>query len=186
MSVPLTRAATSSTGLTGDKNSTITASVTSSTHKCKPKTYMVLKKDRIIPNHNVPVENVPVLITLKDFAVNFMEAIKAGIFTQHEVSEHIGARVKVGSGRNKPGFGSHSRRNNFEEGLDSLGNIIIAQVPIDGLEFYPKAKRAVLFDPSIPMPVSANGMTVGMNRAIAVGDAVFLGHSKRRGVQPGE
>ena len=240
-----------------DKNTTITASVTSSTHERKSKTYIVLKKDRITLNHNVLIENIPIAIVLKalgglsdfeiiqlvagtdqvyqdDFAVNFEEATKAGVFTQQQALEYIGARVKMGTTRTKPAFGGHARRSNVEEGLDALATLIIAHVPIEGLDFYPKAvyvalmvrrvlmashdpklvddrdfvgnkrlelagellsllfedlfkkfvaelktsfdkvmkkaNRAVSFDPSATMPVSANGITAGLNRAIQTGN----------------
>lgn len=239
-----------------DRNATITASVTSSTHERKSKTYIMLKKDRITLNHNVLIENIPIVIVLKalggmsdleiiqlvagsdevyqdDFAVNFEEATKAGVFTQQQALEYIGARVKMGAARSKPGFGNMSRRNNVEEGLDALANIIIAHVPIENLDFYPKAvyvslmvrrvlmasidpklvddrdfvgnKRLELagellsllfedlfkkcvaelkmsfdkvlkkshrtsFDPCTALPVSANGITAGLNRAIQTGN----------------
>ena len=144
-----------------EKNNIISASVTSSTHERKSKTYVTLKKDRIALQHNVLVENIPIIIVLKalgglsdyeimqlaagsdgryqdDFVVNFDEATKAGVFTQQQALEYIGARVKMGT-RNKPQAGMQARRNNVEEGLDALANIIIAHVPIEGLDFYPKA-----------------------------------------------
>ncbi|KAJ2891764.1 putative dna-directed rna polymerase iii subunit rpc2 protein [Zalerion maritima] len=240
-----------------ERNATITASVISSTHERKSKTYIILKKDRITLSHNVLVENIPIVIILKalggmadheiievvagsdevyqdDFAVNFDEATKAGVHTQYQALEYIGARVKMGSSRGRPGFGNHPRRNNVEEGLDALANIIIAHVPIEGVESLPKstyvalmvrrvlmashdpklvddrdfvgnkrlelagellsllfedlfkkcvselkmsfdkimkkANRAVSFDPSTAMPVSANGITAGLNRAIQTGN----------------
>ncbi|KAJ9132280.1 DNA-directed RNA polymerase subunit beta [Pleurostoma richardsiae] len=144
-----------------EKNNIISASVTSSTHERKSKTYVTLKKDRIALQHNVLIENIPIVIVLKalgglsdyeimqlvagsdgryqdDFVVNFDEATKAGVFTQQQALEYIGARVKMGS-RNRPQAGPQPRRNNVEEGLDALANIIIAHVPIEGLDFYPKA-----------------------------------------------
>ncbi|MDA4132924.1 MAG: hypothetical protein OK454_07345, partial [Thaumarchaeota archaeon] len=145
-----------------EKNHVISASVTSSTHERKSKTYVTLKKDRITLQHNVLMENVPITIILKalgglsdfeimqlvagedgryqdDFSVNFDDATRAGVFTQHQALEYIGARVKMGM-KNKPQMGgSQPRRNNVEEGLDALANIIIAHVPIEGLDFYPKA-----------------------------------------------
>ncbi|KAI0124940.1 hypothetical protein BJ170DRAFT_482699 [Xylariales sp. AK1849] len=146
-----------------DKNNIISASVTSSTHERKSKTYVTLKKDRIQLVHNVLVEPLPIIIVLKalgglsdfeimqlvagtdgrfqdDFVVNFEEASKVGVFTQHQALDYIGARVKMG-GRNRPGgIGvPQPRRSNVEEGLDALANIIIAHIPVDGLDFFPKA-----------------------------------------------
>ncbi|RDA93166.1 hypothetical protein CP533_3146 [Ophiocordyceps camponoti-saundersi (nom. inval.)] len=143
-----------------DKNNVISASVTSSTHERKSKTYVTLKKDRILLTHNVLVEGIPIVIVLKalgglsdceimqlvagsdgtyqdEFLLNFFEATKVGVFTQHQALEYIGARVKMGS--RKAQFGPQARRNSIEEGLDALANLIIAHVPIEGLDFYPKA-----------------------------------------------
>ncbi|KAH8770127.1 hypothetical protein F5883DRAFT_493775 [Diaporthe sp. PMI_573] len=144
-----------------EKKELIQASVTSSTHERKSKTYVILKKDRIILRHNVLVEDIPIAIILKalgglsdyevmqlvagsdgryqdDFALNFDEATRVGVFTQQQALEYIGARVRMGS-KGKPQFGPAPRRNNVEEGLDALANIILAHVSIEGLDFYPKA-----------------------------------------------
>lgn len=48
-----------------EKNNIISASVTSSTHERKSKTYVTLKKDRILLTHNVLVEGIPIVIILK-------------------------------------------------------------------------------------------------------------------------
>lgn len=143
-----------------EKNNIISASVTSSTHERKSKTYVTLKKDRISLTHNILIEGIPIVVVLKalgglsdyeimelvagadgnyqdDFLINFDEAAKVGVFTQHQALEYIGARVKMGSKRGF--FGPQVRRNNVEEGLDALANIVIAHVPIEGLDFYPKA-----------------------------------------------
>ncbi|KAI0181970.1 beta and beta-prime subunits of DNA dependent RNA-polymerase [Hypoxylon sp. FL1284] len=145
-----------------EKNSIITASVTSSTHERKSKTYVTLKKDRVVLQHNVLVEAVPIVIVLKafgglsdfeimqliagddgtfqdDFAVNFEEAARAGVFTQQQALDYIGSRVKMGGRVKQPGSPLQARRSSIEEGLDALANIIIAHIPVEGLDFYPKA-----------------------------------------------
>ncbi|KAH9898790.1 RNA polymerase Rpb2 [Xylariomycetidae sp. FL2044] len=145
-----------------EKNNIISASVTSSTHERKSKTYVILKKDRITLQHNVLVEAIPVVIILKalggmsdfeimqlvagsdgrfqdDFVVNFEEATRAGVFTQQQALDYIGSRVKMG-GRGTPfGGGPQARRSNVDQGLDALANIIIAHIPVEGLDFQPKA-----------------------------------------------
>jgi DNA-directed RNA polymerase III subunit RPC2 len=145
-----------------DKNSVISASVTSSTHERKSKTYVTLKKERIVLVHNVLIENIPIVIVLKalgglsdyeimqlvagsdgrfqdDFVVNFEEASKVGVFTQQQALDYIGARVKMGGGKGKPtGGGPQPRRSNVEEAMDALANIIVAHIPVDGLDFHPK------------------------------------------------
>ncbi|TLD25016.1 hypothetical protein PspLS_05716 [Pyricularia sp. CBS 133598] len=145
-----------------EKNNVISASVTSSTHERKSKTYVTLKKERITLAHNTLVEPIPIAIILKalgglpdheiiqlvagedaryqdDFAVNFDDAARAGVFTQQQSLEYIGSRVKMGSNRFKSPGGQAPRRNNAEEGLEALANMIIGHVPILDLDFYPKA-----------------------------------------------
>jgi len=145
-----------------EKNNAISASVTSSTHERKSKTYVNLKKERITLLHNVLIEAIPIVVVLKalggfsdmdimqlvtasdgryqdDFLVNFDEAIKVGVTTQQTALEYIGARVKMGTRSSRPQTGAAPRRNNVEEALDALANIIIAHVPIEGLDFFPKA-----------------------------------------------
>ncbi|KAL2265476.1 hypothetical protein VTJ83DRAFT_6576 [Remersonia thermophila] len=144
-----------------EKTATVSASVTSSTHERKSKTYVILKKDRIVLNHNVLVEPIPIVIILKafgglsdleimelvaggdalyqdDFLINFDEAAKAGVFTQQQALEYVGSRVKMG-GPKKGRSMAAPRRSPVEEGLDALANIIIAHVTIENLDFYPKA-----------------------------------------------
>jgi len=140
---------------------TVQASVTSSTHERKSKTYVALKKDKIHLSHNTLTEPIPIVIILKalgglsdleilelvaggdaryqdDFLINFDEATRVGVFTQQQALEYIGQRCKMGGGRGR-GFGQAVRRNFAEEGLDALSNIIVAHIPVQGLDFYPKA-----------------------------------------------
>lgn len=147
-----------------EKNNITSASVTSSTHERKSKTYVTLKKDRLNLIHNVLTEHIPIVIVLKamsgltdleimqlvagedakfqdDFGVNFEEAAKFGIVTQQQALDYIGSRVKMGSRTPKPGGGSagpQPRRSNVEEALDALANIIVAHIEVEGLDFYPK------------------------------------------------
>ncbi|OBT67980.1 DNA-directed RNA polymerase III subunit C2 [Pseudogymnoascus sp. 23342-1-I1] len=143
---------------TDAKKSMVSASVTSSTHERKSKSYVVMKKERIYLQHNVLTEAVPIVIALKamgiqsdhemlllvagtdatyqdDFAVNFEEAAKLGIFSQQQALEWIGGRVKMGKSR----FGQPQRRNFAQDGLEALANIVITHVPVVGLDFRPKA-----------------------------------------------
>jgi DNA-directed RNA polymerase III subunit RPC2 len=140
------------------KKGIVSASVTSSTHERKSKSYVVMKKERIYMQHNVLQENVPIVIVLKamgiqsdhemlllvagtdstyqdEFSVNFEEAAKLGIYSQQQALEYIGSRVKAG----KRGAGQPQRRNFVADGLDALANIIITHVPVHGLDFRPKA-----------------------------------------------
>jgi DNA-directed RNA polymerase III subunit RPC2 len=121
----------------------------------------LLKKERIYLQHNILQEAIPIVIILKgmgiqsdhellllvagsderyqdEFSVNFEEATKLGIHTQHQALEYIGARVKMGS-RGAKGPGAPQRRNYVGDALEALANIIITHVPVVGLDFRPKA-----------------------------------------------
>lgn len=145
-----------------DDKGGVQASVTSSTHERKSKTYVVLKKDRILLTHNILVEAIPIVIVLKalgglsdydimelvaggdsryqdDFLINFEDAAKAGVYTQQQALEYVGARVKMGGPKKpSPKFSAGPRRNPIEEGLDALSNLIVAHVTVKDLDFYPK------------------------------------------------
>ncbi|KAM3085447.1 DNA-directed RNA polymerase III complex subunit Rpc2 [Clarireedia jacksonii] len=133
----------------------------SSTHERKSKSYVLLKKERIYLQHNILQEAIPIVIILKgmgiqsdhellllvagsderyqdEFSVNFEEATKLGVHTQHQALEYIGARVKMGS-RGAKGPGAPQRRNYVGDALEALANIIITHVPVLGLDFRPKA-----------------------------------------------
>ncbi len=109
---------------------------------------MVLKKERITLQHNILSENIPIVVVLKalsglsdhelmllvagsdmryqdDFAVSFDDAVKAGRVHPAGGLEFIGSRVKMGA-RNKTPAG----RNNVDQALDALANIVIAHVPL--------------------------------------------------------
>ncbi|KAI9647456.1 DNA-directed RNA polymerase III complex subunit Rpc2 [Ciborinia camelliae] len=142
------------------KKGIVSASVTSSTHERKSKSYVMLKKERISLQHNILNEALPIVIVLKamgiqsdhellllvagsderyqdEFSVNFEEATKLGVHTQHQALEYIGARVKMGSRARQPG--GPQRRNYIGDALEALANIIITHVPVVGLDFRPKA-----------------------------------------------
>lgn len=133
----------------------------SSTHERKSKSYVMLKKERISLQHNILQEPIPIVIVLKamgiqsdhemlllvagtdstyqdDFSANFEEATKLNIFSQQQALEYLGSRVKMG-GRPKPAGGGPQKRNLIGDGLEALANIIITHVPVDGLDFRPKA-----------------------------------------------
>ncbi|KAG8215224.1 beta and beta-prime subunits of DNA dependent RNA-polymerase [Butyriboletus roseoflavus] len=135
----------------------VQASCTSSTHGgLKSKTYVVTKKGKIYLRHNSIHEDVPVVIVLKAlgiqsdkeillltagttdayksaFAANLEEAAKLAIFTRHQALEWVGSRVKV----NRKVVGP--RRPAWEEALEALATIVLAHVPVVGLDFRSKA-----------------------------------------------
>lgn len=141
------------------KKGLITASVTSSTHARKSKSYITLKKDLLYMHHNILKEDIPICILLKamgvssdmemmalvagsdstlqeDFAINFEETIKQHIHTQQQALDFIGARIKLSA--KSVGFGQ-TRKNFVQEAVECISNIFIAHVPIKNLNFRPKA-----------------------------------------------
>ncbi|KAJ7682894.1 hypothetical protein B0H17DRAFT_1075295 [Mycena rosella] len=135
----------------------VQASCTSSTHGgLKSKTYVATKKGKIYLRHNCVHEDIPIVIALKAlgiqsdkeillltagttesyknaFATNLEEAAKLGVFTRQQALEYIGSRVKV----NRRVMGP--RRPAWEEALEALATIVLAHVPVDVLDFRPKA-----------------------------------------------
>ncbi|EGO02842.1 hypothetical protein SERLA73DRAFT_84701 [Serpula lacrymans var. lacrymans S7.3] len=135
----------------------VQASCTSSTHGgLKSKTYVATKKGKIYLRHNSIHEDVPIVIALKAlgiqadkeillltagnteayksaFSANLEEAAKLGVFTHHQALEWIGTRVKV----NRKVVGP--RRPAWEEALEALATIVLAHVPVKGLDLRSKA-----------------------------------------------
>ncbi|CAG8980315.1 hypothetical protein HYALB_00013147 [Hymenoscyphus albidus] len=141
------------------KKGIVSASVTSTTHERKSKTYVLMKKERVYLQHNILTEPVPIVVALKamgiqsdhemlllvagddsayqdEFSVNFEECAQLGVFSQHQALEWLGQRVKMGATKK----GSNNRgRNYVGEALEALATIIITHVPVIGLDFRPKA-----------------------------------------------
>jgi len=136
----------------------IQASVTSSTHERKSKSYVLVKKGKIYLRHNVLGEDVPIVIAMKamgiqsdneillltagndetyqdEMTINLEEAAKIGIFTQQQALEFIGARVRI----KRPPLGGPRQRNPQQEALEALASVIITHVPVVALNFRPKA-----------------------------------------------
>ncbi|KAJ2934552.1 hypothetical protein H1R20_g2527, partial [Candolleomyces eurysporus] len=135
----------------------VQASCTSSTHGgLKSKTYVITKKGKIYLRHNSIHEDVPIAIALKAlgiqsdkeillltagnteayktaFSANLEDAAKLGVFTRHQALEYIGTRVKV----NRKVMGP--RRPAWEEALEALATIVLAHVPVKGLDLRAKA-----------------------------------------------
>jgi DNA-directed RNA polymerase III subunit RPC2 len=122
----------------------------------KSKTYVATKKGKIYLRHNSIHEDVPIVIALRAlgiqsdkeillltagnteayknaFAANLEDAAKLGVFTRQQALEYIGTRVKV----NRRVMGP--RRPAWEEALEALATIVLAHVPVNGLDFRSKA-----------------------------------------------
>ncbi|KAF8235853.1 beta and beta-prime subunits of DNA dependent RNA-polymerase [Tricholoma matsutake] len=135
----------------------VQASCTSSTHGgLKSKTYVLTKKGKIYLRHNCTHEDIPIAIALKAlgiqsdkeillltagtteayknaFSASLEEAAKLGVFTRHQALEYIGNRVKINRRVSGP------RRPAWEEALEALATIVLAHVPVSGLDFRSKA-----------------------------------------------
>ena len=117
-----------------------------------------MKNDRMFLKHNVLNEDIPVVLILKAmgvhsdneilvmvagrdatyqdlFSVNFEECAKLGVHTQHEALEYLGARIKLV----RKTVAGMPRRMYSQDALEALRSVIITHVPVEGLNFRPKA-----------------------------------------------
>ncbi|KXN92694.1 DNA-directed RNA polymerase III subunit RPC2, partial [Leucoagaricus sp. SymC.cos] len=165
----------------------VQASCTSSTHGgLKSKTYVATKKGRIYLRHNSIHEDVPVVIALKAlgvqsdkeillltagnteaykiaFSANLEDAAKLGVFTRQQALEYIGTRVKV----NRRVVGP--RRPAWEEALEALATIVLAHVPVSGLDLRPKA---------IFVATMTRRVLMAMNDESMVDDRDYVGNKR--------
>jgi len=134
----------------------VQASVTSSTHERKSKTYVVTKNNKLYLKHNQIQEDIPIVLVMKamgiqsdreilqlvagldsvyqdTFNVNFHECARLQIFTSQQALEYIGSRVRPSKRPMGP------RRTLAQEGMEALATIVLAHVPIENLNFRPKA-----------------------------------------------
>ncbi|ORY78628.1 RNA polymerase III large subunit Rpc2 [Protomyces lactucae-debilis] len=141
-----------------DYKGIVQASVTSSTHERKSKSYVLTKKGKIYLKHNSIAEDIPIVLALKAmglvadkeifelvcghdevyqdlFAVNLEECAKLGIYTQNQALEYIGSKCRM-SRQKSPTNGP--RRAPHEEAIEVLANIVLAHVPVHNLDFRPK------------------------------------------------
>ena len=118
-----------------------------------------MKKDRIYLAHNVLNEDISIVILFKamgvvshqemmlictgtasefqdQFALNFEEAERLGIHTQHQALEYLGSKIKI---LRKPVSSGVARRNHPQEALEALSSVILPHVPAKDLNFKPKA-----------------------------------------------
>lgn len=167
------------------------ASVTSSTHERKSKTYVHLKNGKIHLQHNVLVESIPIVIVMRalmgysdaeimqliagldgayqdDLLCNFHEARALGVYTQKQSLEYIGARVKMG-GKARAAVGPRLKQSNIEEALDALANVIVAHIRVDGLDFHDKGLYIALM---------ARRVLMAKHNAQLVDDKDFVGNKR--------
>ncbi|CUM62894.1 uncharacterized protein PRCAT00000453001 [Priceomyces carsonii] len=139
-----------------EKKNLVQASVTSSTHERKSKTYVITKNGKIYLKHNSIGEDIPIVIVLKAagvtsdleilqiicghdphyqdlFVVNLEEAAKLDIFTQQQALNYIGKRVKTIRKAGTP------KLSQFQEGIEAVATTIIAHITVSDLQFREKA-----------------------------------------------
>lgn len=120
-----------------EKKGIVQASVTSSTHERKSKTYVITKNDKIYLKHNSISEDIPIVIILKAagivsdleilqlvcgsdsnyqdlFVVNFEEAARLEVFTQQQALYYVGKRVKTIRRAGAP------KLSQLQEGIEAL------------------------------------------------------------------
>ena len=149
------------------KREIVQASVTSSTHEKKSKTYVVTKNGKIYLKHNSIADEVPIVIVLKAcgvvsdleimqmvcgndsvyqdiFAVNIEEAARMNIYTQQEALEYIGSRVRTIR---------KQKLTTLQEGIDTVASTVVAHISVEGLDFSPKALYIALMTRRVIMAI---------------------------------
>ncbi|OAL55566.1 beta and beta-prime subunits of DNA dependent RNA-polymerase [Pyrenochaeta sp. DS3sAY3a] len=150
----------------------IQASVTSSTHERRTKTYVIQKKGLMFLRHNTLSEEVPIVFVLKalgvpsdkeillmvagtdsayqdTFSVNFEACVRDGIHTQEKALEYIGHRVKLV----KRPLGQSRMRNYHLEAIECLSNVVLPHVPVEGTNYRSKALYVALMARRVIMAV---------------------------------
>lgn len=168
------------------KKGLVQASVTSSTHERKSKSYVLTKHQKIYLKHNSFHEDIPIAIAFKamgvqsdkeilqlvagnddaykeQFAINLEETARAKVYTRLQALNYIGARVKVSR---RP---MSVRRPVHEEALEALANLVMAHVEVKDLNFRPKA---------IYIAVMVRRVLMCMQDPSAVDDRDYVGNKR--------
>lgn len=133
----------------------IQASVTSSTHERRTKTYVIQKKGLMCLRHNTLSEEIPIVFVFKAMGVqsdkeillliaghdceyqdsfqnNFDACAREGIHTQQQALEYIGHRIKLMRRGGGP-------RNYHLEAIENLAHVILPHVHVTNTNFQSKA-----------------------------------------------
>lgn len=169
------------------KKGIVQASVTSSSHERKSKTYVVTKNNKIYLKHNSISEEVPIVIALKAagiisdleilqlvcgtnqryqelFAINFEDPMKLKILTQKEALTYIGDRVK--SFRR---FGA-PKLTKLEEGVEAIANTVVGHITArDGNDLKEKG---------LYMAIMARRVVMAMDNSKLVDDIDYVGNKR--------
>lgn len=169
-----------------EKKGIVQASVTSSTHERKSKTYVLTKNGRIYLKHNSLSEEIPIVLVLKAsgivsdqeiidlvagpnaayqdlFAVNFEECSKLGVHTQRQALEYLGSKVRTVRRANAP------RLTAVQEGLEAIATTIIAHISVHDLDFREKA---------LYMAIMTRRVIMAMDNPKMVDDRDYVGNKR--------
>ncbi|KAK9468485.1 hypothetical protein V1512DRAFT_106102 [Lipomyces arxii] len=169
-----------------EKKGIFQASVTSSTHERKSKTYILTKHGKIYLKHNSISEDIPIVLALKAcgiqsdfeilqlvagsdsryqevFAINLEECAKLGVFTQQQALEYLGSKVKTSRRPMAP------RLSALQEGLEALATTVIAHISVHNLDFKEKA---------IYMAIMTRRVLMAMINPLLVDDRDYVGNKR--------
>jgi DNA-directed RNA polymerase III subunit RPC2 len=137
----------------------ICASITSSTHERKSKSYVLLKHGRVYLKNNTLGEDIPIVIVLKAMgiesdleliqlvgsesllvnamALSLEEAGRLKIFTQQQALKFIGTKIR---GRASAGSGMSYQKSMppEDEAREVLAFVVLSHVPVENFHFRPK------------------------------------------------
>lgn len=169
-----------------EKKAIVQASVTSSTHERKSKTYVITKNDKIYLKHNSVSEDIPIVIILKAagitsdleilqlvcgtdpnyqdlFVVNFEEAAKLEVFTQQQALLYVGKRVKTIRRAGAP------KLSQLQEGIEAIVTTIVAHLTVSDLQFREKA---------LYIATMARRVVMAMHNPKMVDDRDYVGNKR--------
>jgi DNA-directed RNA polymerase III subunit RPC2 len=137
----------------------VCASITSSTHERKSKSYVLVKHGRVYLKNNTLGEDIPIVIVLKAMgiesdlelvqlvgsesllvnamALSLEEASRLKIFTQHQALKFIGTKIR---GRTNAGsaMGYRKPMPPEDEAREVLAFVVLSHVPVENFHFRPK------------------------------------------------
>ncbi|KAL3945031.1 MAG: hypothetical protein SGBAC_000888 [Bacillariaceae sp.] len=138
-----------------DTKGEVCASITSSTHERKSKTYIAMKNGKVYMRNNTLGDDVPISIVLKamgiesdmeavqlvgseDYIVNALalsleEPRKLGIQTQLQALKHIGSKIRRYSNSYRKPLAPE------EEAREVLSRVVLSHVPVNHFDFRAKA-----------------------------------------------
>nr|ALK02064.1 RNA polymerase III second largest subunit [Wickerhamiella domercqiae] len=170
-----------------DSKGIVQASVTSSTHERKSKTYVLSKGDgRIFLKHNSVSEDIPIVVIMKAagiatdyeimqlvcgggkanyqevFAVNFEESARLGIHTQRQALEYLGSKVR------RSGAATSSVA---EDGLETLATTIVAHIPVG-------QEKADFREKALYLAVMTRRVVAALDDPTKVDDRDYVGNKR--------